>query len=237
MAQGTLLSMITGNQPFRTTLRDQDDKSDLLLVDATLKIMPEYESEPTELPVESGVDVTDHIRVKPIRISVTGIMSETPINLSSQLAGLVTSAGSLAGGLLGGFGPSVGAVAAGQLGASLFSSGDANTNPAIACRMALEKIILNKTIFTVIDKYRKYQTMVMTSLSFPKDPNTGHKLEFSFTARQIILVTAKETKITKIWSGAAGTVSKTSKRGSQTGATDTSGNGTVLFKGLKGLGF
>jgi hypothetical protein len=236
MATGTLMSLITGNQPFRTTLRDQDDKSDILLVDATIKITPEYESEPTELPVESGIDVTDHIRVKPIRITVQGIISETPINLRSQLAGLTTAAGSLAGGLIGGFGPSVGAVVGGQLGGAILSQGDGNANPAIVGRQILEKMILNRGIFTLVDKYKKYNNMVMTSLTFPKDANTGHKLDFSFSARQIILVTAKETKITKIASGAASTVANTSKRGAQTGATDTTGNGSVLFKALKGLG-
>lgn len=46
--------------------------------DAVLSEVHEHTNEPTEFPVELGVDITDHIRVKPDVFTVTGLVSQTP---------------------------------------------------------------------------------------------------------------------------------------------------------------
>lgn len=44
-----------------------------------------HECEVTELPIESGSDVSDHVRVKPDSVSVEGIVSDTPIGRVSEV--------------------------------------------------------------------------------------------------------------------------------------------------------
>lgn len=39
----------------------------------------EATNEPTEYPVETGVDITDHVRIKPAQVTITGNVTNTPI--------------------------------------------------------------------------------------------------------------------------------------------------------------
>jgi hypothetical protein len=46
-----------------------------VVFDAVLSITHSGSNEPTSYPVEAGADVTDHIRVKPFEVTLSGIMS------------------------------------------------------------------------------------------------------------------------------------------------------------------
>lgn len=230
----SLSSLITGYKPFRTLLRDKDQKADLLLIDVTTKIEPQYEAETTDNPVEEGPDITDGIRVKPLRITVTGEMSETPLNLKAELAGLVTSAGAFAGArFIGGFGATAGAVIGGAIGSSLLMSSD---NPAKVARDKLEEIISKKILFTLVDKYRKYENMTMTALSFPSEQKNSGKLAFTFSAKQLTIVSSELTQIEKLHKSVAHSAAGHKKDGTQSGEESKDSNGSILFKALKGLG-
>lgn len=45
----------------------------------------QYESEVTSFPVEQGADVTDHVRAKPIVVTMEAIVTDTPIGLMQQI--------------------------------------------------------------------------------------------------------------------------------------------------------
>lgn len=57
-----------------------DDVSVYIVVDATLDEQHKGEAEVTEFPVETGADITDHIRPKPIEFTMTGVISNTPLD-------------------------------------------------------------------------------------------------------------------------------------------------------------
>lgn len=53
---------------------------DDFVIDAVVEESHEYESEVTSYPIESGSDITDHVRIKPITFTLTNaIVSDTPI--------------------------------------------------------------------------------------------------------------------------------------------------------------
>jgi hypothetical protein len=47
-----------------------------------------FENAVTEHPVESGTDVTDHIRPLPLKLTITGVFSDTPISVVDAISRL-----------------------------------------------------------------------------------------------------------------------------------------------------
>jgi hypothetical protein len=237
---GALATLITGGSK-RTLLRDKDDKADILLIDVTTKLTPQFESEATDFPVEDGQDITDHVRVKPIRITVEGSVSQTPLSWKQEVSGLITSGSAYAAKSLGGFGQSAGAVVGGALGANILKlNSNSQSSPAMLTFQILTDLIQNKRRFTLVDQYRRYTNLVMTSLTFPQDPKTGQKIDFSFTCKQIKVVSSQSTTIHKVHKDAAHSAGKTEKKGQQ-GAQEAQ-DGSLAYKGasagwnaLKGL--
>lgn len=50
-------------------------------IDAALSEEHAFDSEVTMFPVESGADITDHVRAQPITVTIEGVVSDTPIGL------------------------------------------------------------------------------------------------------------------------------------------------------------
>lgn len=48
-------------------------------LDASIEETHVSENEVTKFPVEQGVDITDHVRKQPDRVTITGIVTDTPI--------------------------------------------------------------------------------------------------------------------------------------------------------------
>lgn len=55
-------------------------------IDCVVTESHDYSSEVTEYPVETGGDVTDHVRSKPLKISLDGYVSATPIGVVANHA-------------------------------------------------------------------------------------------------------------------------------------------------------
>jgi len=56
------------------------DSSEQLELDCTINEAPVYEAEPTDLPVEEGADITDHVRLKPDVLSLEFILTNDPLD-------------------------------------------------------------------------------------------------------------------------------------------------------------
>lgn len=52
---------------------------DGMVIDAALREEHSFEADVSEHPVESGADVTDHVRARPPVVSIEGIVSDTPL--------------------------------------------------------------------------------------------------------------------------------------------------------------
>lgn len=209
-----IISLIASLSQNRTAFRENTTEKDILIVDATISRTTSYENEVTMFPVESGADVTDHVRTKPITMNIDGIISETPLSLEAQKASLVTSGTSAANKSLGGFkGASalVGA-AGGKVGAKLFQS---SNTPAELGRSLLESFILEKKLIRVAVGKKFLDNMVMTRLSIPEDNQTGRAFKFSCTLQQIRIVSGETVEIDKIATPVAHTASKKTNLGAQ----------------------
>ncbi len=56
-------------------------------IDATLAEDHAFDSEVTEHPVEIGADITDHVRARPIEVTIQGLVSDTPIGALAERRG------------------------------------------------------------------------------------------------------------------------------------------------------
>ena len=52
--------------------------------DASIEESHEADVDVTEFPVEEGADITDHLRPRPERITINGIVSNTPLTLDPR---------------------------------------------------------------------------------------------------------------------------------------------------------
>ena len=60
-----------------------------VVVDASITETHSLAAEATEHPVEQGADISDHVHVRPIQLSITGLVSNHPIQVpASQAAGV-----------------------------------------------------------------------------------------------------------------------------------------------------
>lgn len=138
-------------------------------VDAFLSEDHTYETDVSEYPIESGSAAVDHIRLKPITVSVELLVSDSPIGTSFQLRKHTFTATD------NGFANKI------------LPSGEA-LDFLLALREAREPI-------TIITSIKTYPNMVMTSLSVPRDGDTGHALKATARFQQIIVIKNKRTLV------------------------------------------
>ena len=73
-----ILDRILGNRR-KVSITIQQNATQVLEFDATLSETHTGSAQTTDFPVEDGADLTDHIRRTPEELSITGIVSDTPI--------------------------------------------------------------------------------------------------------------------------------------------------------------
>jgi hypothetical protein len=134
-------------------------------IDASLSEEHTFESEVSEYPVETGGDVTDNIRPKPIIVKINGIVSDTPIGTIADVRGRQGDNGALD------FTPS---------------------NDAYA---KLKDIRDKREPVSIVTTLQTFDSMVMTNLEVPRDAKTGKALRFTATFQQVTLVTNLRTTI------------------------------------------
>ncbi len=133
----------------------------------------QLDSEVTEYPVEEGSDIADHVRARPIMVSLDCIVSNTPIG---PIADTRRAEGSVSDSEL--LAPS--------------SPADDAYAKLVAIREAREPI-------TITTSLKTYENMLLESLSIPRSARTGDALEFRASFKQLLLVTNRRTTIrTKI---------------------------------------
>jgi hypothetical protein len=169
----------------------------ILTIDATLSADHSSKIGLTENPLETGGDVVDHIDIKPITLSIKGIMTESPLEikqaLMGSLAGAVGTATSKLSSSL------IGHTVTTKLGGMLGELGG-DTNRV---RRAIETLIgmqTNKQVFAVITKYRVYDNMVLEDLSIPS--TNDDSVEFTANLREIRVVNVDTAMIEKTFNSA-----------------------------------
>jgi hypothetical protein len=129
----------------------------LIQLEASVSESHRRVAEVTEHPVEAGADVSDHIRFKARELDITGIVSNTPIQLLASLTSL----------------PSV-------------PGGDPSSRAEDAF-LELERIMESGSLCLIATTLFQYEGMALVSLSTPRDAARGNVAELQMTWREVRL--------------------------------------------------
>ncbi len=130
----------------------------------------------TEHPVENGSIIADHIFLIPDELTLTGIITDTPVRILDGLRGAVAGEISALGGALAG------------------EAVDGST-PSIAAFRALRRIHISREPVTVVTGLKTYTDMVMVEFRVPRSVDTGQALRFSARFRKITFVDTQTVTI------------------------------------------
>ncbi len=147
------------------------------------------ESEITDYPVESGGDVTDHVRKKPQRFQCTGVVSDTPIGPMKAIRdaqGFISDTVVALGGT-GGSTPSK------QAQAHFERIHDRRLDPHHPANRSARPG--RRLPVVVTSSIKRYEGMVMEKLSISVGPDTGDAFRFVATFKQVRIVTNERTSI------------------------------------------
>lgn len=116
-----------------------------VFLDATLSETHETTSTVTSFPVEDGSFISDYVINNPETLVISGLVTDTPLNILS------------------GF------------------------NRSITSYNELLRLQNNKQLVTVVTGIKVYTNMIMTSISVPRDAQTGRSLTFNINFQKLIL--------------------------------------------------
>lgn len=141
--------------------------NDLIAIDldVTISEAHEWTNEVTSNPVELGSPITDHIQVNPDKLSITGMISDAPIDP----AVIDQFQGNIDGGLYS---------------ARLQTHFD-----------WLYFLARNREPITVYTRYKNYSNMAIASLNLPRDTGLGEALQFNIEFVNIRLVSTQTVPV------------------------------------------
>lgn len=215
-----------------------------VVLDATVKETFTSTAEATVHPIEAGADVTDHVILKPDGLSLSGIITETPLGdfPGSLIRVAGASAGAAIGSSLGRFAGPVGA-SGGVLGAigggllaktiasSIFGSNDRVLTAVVT---EFKKVRDAKQTVNIQTGLRLYENFILTSFSANRDQKTGGSIRVDLEFKEVIIAESRESvvAIPKI----KGALAKTSQGAQSKGDldSDTNKKGASILKKLFG---
>ena len=192
---GVLTSLLTGTK--RTQVNrvfQRGPKNKLVAVkflsfqlDATVNESFSKEMDATTNPVEQGVDITDHIILKPEKLTIEGVMSATPISATSEIMGLAGSvaaaAGSALAGPLGGVAGAVGGTLGGKSLAGLLGVAADRTLADFITELSM--VADNRLPLEIVTGLRTYKDMVLISYNYARNPTMSGGLTVNLSFQQI----------------------------------------------------
>lgn len=216
-----------------------------MVLDASLSENHELSAEITDNEIEDGSNVSDHVRLKPQRLTINGLISSSPLtNFSAGIGTIVTASTAFVSQAVG---PSLlGNVVSTLAGTTIGSlAGLVNLPPRKPedAYKFLEEIWKKREPFSVVTKLKRYENMIITSLSVPRSASVGDSLQFTATLQQVTIVKTQTIEIPafKIASGSKARGASTASLGKQatkTPATATGEKGSsIAFAGAKKFGF
>lgn len=135
-------------------------------IDAALQEEHTREAEVTEFPVEDGSTFTDNVRIKPRRYRITGVVTDTPLDDGFRSVEVD--------------------------GSEIVIT---SSKPSAQAKKALDDIFEAKLPITVVTTLETYKNMVMQSLVFGQDGDTGDSLPFTASFIQINVIDNVRTAV------------------------------------------
>lgn len=148
----------------------------LLELDAVVAETHQTDVEVTEHPVEVGANVSDHARLKAGTLTIEGIVSNTPLNRTQARR----------------------VVAASGVRFESTSTGDAPAGAPGYAEGAYAKllaVIYDRQLVTIVTQIRTYKKMIMTSLTVPRNAQTGDAVRFSASFKEVRLAEVRLQEI------------------------------------------
>ena len=146
-----------------------------LALDCTVTETHTATSTVTVHPVESGANITDHIRPDPVQLSITGIVSDTPIGSRQVQRSIEVGGASVQ-------------VTQQEPPSSATGFGRAAWAKLDAIRTAAKPV-------KVVTRDKTYDSMALVSLSVPKESKTGGALYFTAQFKQVRIVYNRTTRV------------------------------------------
>ena len=152
-----------------------------VVLDVSLAEAHSMTNEVTDHPVESGVNIVDHVRPRPDVLKLEGLVSNHPFPTSAD--------------------PLVIRQEQGQQFISRSATDLTRARTAFEDLRALREA---GTLLTVVTGLRTYESMAIESLEVPRDARTGQTLRFTCTLKQVrlaVVQTAAVVQSTRIDKG------------------------------------
>lgn len=142
-----------------------------LVLDATYLSIIEYSSVITDHPIQSDdynstSSVSDHIYLNPLKIKIKGSINASPVDLVSSATGIVN-------------------LFRGNLINNFVDEFKGKSKRLVTAYEVLRDLHLNRSIIDVVEYNDVFKNMVIESLNFPRDLETGDRLIFDITLKQI----------------------------------------------------
>jgi len=166
----------------------QNPTGTVIQLDASLKETHSRSSTATKFPIENGNNISDHIIISPVSLSIDGIISDTPIG---GLKGLITEAATT---LTSALVPPVG-LAALAGGVALFSALSGSKSPSVQAYLQLLQLQENAMPFDVLTTLYRYNNMWIEDLSAPREVENGNALIFTVKLSQLLIVAPQSINI------------------------------------------
>ena len=131
-------------------------QGDLVDIDVFISEQHDSSAAVTKDPIEDGSSVSSHVVVNPDRLTLTGIISNTPID--SETA----------------------------------RRAPPETRRAENSYLLMDDALHVGAVFTIVTSLKQYDSLVMVSLSAPRDVGRANVVEFSATFEQVSIVGALE---------------------------------------------
>lgn len=157
-------------------LTKKSPKIGVFSFDATLEDNFEATVELTDYPVESGVKVSDHRIIQPVKYSIVGAVSNNPLKVTATdfiggaLSNIFQDSGIIAG---------VGGISAGYL------SGSDNTRASSALEFLIDMVRTGELLaIDAVDV--QLSNMIITKISRTRDPENENSLIFVAEMQELI---------------------------------------------------
>lgn len=191
-----------------TTTRAKISQMDL---DVSVSESHEAAATLSQSEIEQGDQITDNVTLLPIKLTIEGVISKTPLNKSALIGSAATALGGAVGAAqrggntkLLGAAATVGVASVGGLVSSAFGVGDlegvtdktgrSSREPSDVWQYLLE-LRDRRQPFTVVTALRKYDNMILTSVSAPRSAQNTGAFRFTATMEQVKFVSAQQVAL------------------------------------------
>jgi hypothetical protein len=201
-------------------------KIGFLQLDATVNETHKRSSAISQNEIEDGSNVSDNVVLGNETFSIEGLISESPFPSSDirDIALQVQNAGfSILNNVIG------------SVSGGVVQNAAASIKRVVALTQ-LEAFWKNKIPFTVLTGVKKYDNVLISSMSIPVTARDGKSLRFTVDCEVVKIVTSQVVTIPKNRT-AKGATGKQSlgKQGTKTASEEATNRGSILFKAYKGV--